>query len=204
MDSIKTFIDELSQQVVSEEATNLYAGNSKESKIRRANLEKYLTHMYTLQPEVLLLGEAPGYKGCKLTGIPFTSEEIVATNPFFQSQEYDFVNAKDALEKEKSANIVWKELDKYNQKPLIWNIFQFHPHTKDNLLTNRAPKKAELELGKTYLVKLLEIFKVKKILAIGRQAESQLKDLPYESIYVRHPSYGGKPYFVKGLAEEMI
>ncbi len=28
--------------------------------------------------EVLLIGEAPGYKGCKITGIPFTSGEVVA------------------------------------------------------------------------------------------------------------------------------
>ena len=52
---------------------------------RRENLKLYLEKMKKLNPSFLLLGEAPGYKGCRLTGIPFSSEKILATNDFFNN-----------------------------------------------------------------------------------------------------------------------
>lgn len=42
---------------------------------RRGNLADYLRLMARREPTLLLVGEAPGYRGCRLTGIPFTSPQ---------------------------------------------------------------------------------------------------------------------------------
>ncbi len=178
---------------------NLYRGNSIESQIRRWNLNIYLNKMKAIDPKVLFLGEAPGYKGCKLTGIPFTSEKMVATNDFFSSSDYRFINNPDALESEISATIVWSELSKFDNKPLMWNIFPFHPHQENNTNSNRTPNNNELDLGQSILEGLLQIFSIRKIVALGRKPESRLNDLGIEFEYVRHPANGGKNKFVTGI-----
>ena len=83
MDRIDQFIKDLSEQIVSNETTNLYYGDSRESNIRRENLRHYLSKMLKIKPTKLLLGEAPGYKGCGITGVPFSSERIFNENKFF-------------------------------------------------------------------------------------------------------------------------
>jgi uracil-DNA glycosylase len=79
MDSISNFITHLSLITLPEswKATNLYYGNSELSVVRRDNLRIYLERMLLLNPSVLIVGEAPGCNGCRLTGIPFTSEFIL-------------------------------------------------------------------------------------------------------------------------------
>ena len=56
---------------------NPYAGVDELSAMRRHNLSLYLRRMAERQPRLLLLGEAPGYRGCRVTGVPFTSESIL-------------------------------------------------------------------------------------------------------------------------------
>jgi len=201
--NIELFINKLSEVNNSPKLTNIYAGISLESQIRRENLKLYLTKMVKLNPSFLLLGEAPGYKGCRLTGIPFSSEKILSKNNFFINQGYKFINEPKNLENEISATIVWNELDNYSEKPLIWNIFPFHPHKLNDIKTNRTPTKRELFDGKEYLKQLLSIFDIKKIIALGRKPESQISDLDIEFLYVRHPANGGKNKFIKGLKNEM-
>jgi hypothetical protein len=40
----------------------------------------------------------------------------------------------------------------------------------------------------------------KTVVAIGRDAQSALTELGIESAAIRHPSYGGQPEFLEGLA----
>jgi len=204
MIKIELFIKNLTEYIESSDSTNLYGGNSRESQIRRKNLKLYLEKMKKLNPSFLLLGEAPGYKGCRLTGIPFSSEKILATNDFFKNQGFNCINEPQSLESEISATIIWNELENYTNKPLIWNIFPFHPHKSNSIKSNRTPTKSELMSGKEYLKQLLEIFDIKKIIALGRKPESQISDLGLDFIYVRHPANGGKNKFINGLKTEMI
>jgi len=200
---IEQFINNLSEYKGSSELTNLYRGDSEESIIRRDNLKLYLEKMSKINPSILLLGEAPGYKGCRLTGIPFSSERVLSKNDFFKNQSYVCINEINDLESEISATIVWDELENYSDKPLIWNIFPFHPHKSDDIKTNRTPTNKELLLGKEYLQQLLNIFDIKKIIALGRKPESQISDLGLDFVYVRHPANGGKNKFIDGLKTEM-
>ena len=85
---------------------------------------------------------------------------------------------------------------------MIWNIFPFHSHLLNDIKANRTPTKTELEEGKRWLNKLLEIYDIKKIIALGRKPESQLEEIGLPFSYVRHPSNGGKNGFIKGLYTE--
>jgi hypothetical protein len=128
---------------------------------------------------------------------------VLFENHFFKNEPIQFINEKGQLESEISATIVWSELSQLKEKPLLWNIFPFHPHSEDNIQTNRTPTETELEEGKNFLIELLEIFKIQKILALGRKPESQLFGVGIQSTYVRHPAYAGKNQFIAGLKNEM-
>ena len=203
MSPIETFISSLQKELVSLETTNLYRGKSKAAQLRRENLSLYLHKMHSLNPSVLMLGEAPGYKGCGITGIPFTSERIVKEHPFFSDQRFQILNKTAKPESEISATIVWNELEHHKRIPLIWNIFPFHPHGLKNKRANRTPNKAELEMGKKYLLQLLELYPIQKIITLGRKPESKVKELELNHSYVRHPANGGKHKFISGLREAM-
>src|SRR5438105_1431089 len=50
--------------------------------IRRDNLLKYLSFVPE-RPPIVVVGEAPGPKGCRFSGVPFTSEmQLIAGRPF--------------------------------------------------------------------------------------------------------------------------
>jgi hypothetical protein len=203
MTDIEIFIDNLASVRNLVNSTNLYQGDNRESQIRNENLRLYLTRIKELNPSTMILGEAPGYKGCRLTGIPFTSERLLKENIFFSKDNYKFINDKDKLESEISATIVWAELDNLSFRPLIWNIFPFHPHQTNNNLSNRTPTLSELELGKSFFQDLMKIFKIQKVICLGREPESQLKKMSINYKYVRHPANGGKNKFVCGLRSEI-
>src|SRR5437588_13067176 len=77
MDRISEFVERLGRAEVGESACNQYAFCEPANCTRRGNLELYLREMSARGPGVMLVGEAPGYKGCRLTGVPFTSETIL-------------------------------------------------------------------------------------------------------------------------------
>lgn len=202
MESINALIRELAEYKSSCLVCNMYYMEANATEIRQNNLRLYLQQMKELKPSVLFLGEASSYKGTRLTGIPFTSEFIIKDESFFDDKTgYQYVNSSDNMEWELSARIVWGKISALNNKPLLWNIFPFHPHQPDDILSNRTPFKKELLMGNAYLRMLLEIFDIKKIIALGRKAESQLRDMELDYFYVRHPANGGKKEFELGIDE---
>jgi len=179
---------------------NLYAGNSKAARLRKHNLQCYLEQMANRQPRLLMLGEAPGYKGCRLTGVPFSSECLIHEHSFFRNGGYLLLHNPEKLQSEQSARIVWEALDDFDLLPLIWNIFPFHPHVPGNNKSNRTPTKKELELGRPYLEQLLDIFPITHILAVGKKAAMMLGKGNIPHTCLRHPAHGGKTQFREGLA----
>ena len=155
--------------------------------IKSRNLFLYLKKMQELDPKVILVGEAPGYKGCKLTGIPFTSEYQILHNDFFKG-EFEILNA-DNPECENSAKIIWDAIGKARQIPLMWNIYPFHPSTREG--RNGKPNAKDVDMGKDILEKLLTMFNISYMYCIGRKSESALKNHELFQGYVRHPSHGG-------------
>jgi len=195
----KSFITRLSSETVDETvATNMYYGKNETNKTRLANFEKYLNYFVVNKPKLILVGEAPGYKGCCVSGIPFTSTAVIKKSPFFRNIAVSDVEYE---QNEATATIIWEYLDKRGVYLLFWNAYPFHPHKENNPKSNLKPKKSQLELGRTYLNELRELFPEAKLVAVGRVAQKSLESEGIKADYVRHPANGGKAEFIKGLDE---
>jgi uracil-DNA glycosylase len=137
---------------------------------RRRRLTEYLRTRWNA--EVLLVGEAPGYRGARVSGIPFASErQLSGTGPA-----------------EATATIVQRALAELEVDALCWNVVPTHPGTPTS---NRRPTKAEVLAARPFLG---EIAAGRRILAVGRLA-AEATGAPY----LRHPSHGGAVEFRAGL-----
>ena len=143
------------------------------SELRRLRLQAYLdVHS---DSEVVLVGEAAGYRGARISGIPFTSErQLTGTGPA-----------------EASATVVHRVLRDLGVEAdvLLWNVVPTHPGTATS---NRRPTRAEVEASRPFLE---EVTRGRRVIAVGRVAAAVL-DAPY----VRHPSHGGARAFACGVA----
>jgi uracil-DNA glycosylase len=123
---------------------------------------------------VVLVGEAAGYRGARVSGIPFTSErQLTGSGPA-----------------EATATIVHRVLALLGveDEVLLWNVVPTHPGTESS---NRRPTRAEVEAASSFLD---ELTRGRVAIAVGRLAAAAL-DAPY----VRHPSHGGAAAFEQGL-----
>ena len=203
---IRNFIDELAVTEVTANVYNQYSYTCKENTVRRENLYTFLKQMQKKKPQIILVGEAPGYRGCRLTGVPFTSEHLLINdmeglNLFGEKAGYRLASRKDKLLKEATATIIWETLLKNNITPLAWNAFPFHPHLEGNPESNRTPIKIELKIGERPLLQIIEMFNIKRVIAVGNKAEQTLTKLGIDCHRVRHPAQGGKNEFVKGIRQ---
>jgi hypothetical protein len=183
---------------------NPYALADPGGAIRRENLARYLADMHARRPRCLMLFEAPGYRGCALTGIPVTSERImlrgIARWGLFGGG-YHATSGQPGGVTEMTATILWGALnDLAPEPPLIWNTLPLHPHRPGQRASNRTPSAAEQEIGLDLIPAVIDLFGCQTILAVGRTAQHALARLGIDAIPVRHPSQGGKPEFVAGLA----
>ena len=189
---IEDFITDLQkcEQIFSEPVENIYSSKTfvgAENNVN--NLRLYLNKMFELKPKYMIVGEAPGYRGCRWSGIPFTSEKTIVTNGFF-NQEYKVRNKKKP-QSETSATRVWNCFKELKEIPLIWNAFPFHPYYKDNVESNRPLNSEELSFGKEKLETLIEIFNIDKanIIAVGEKAQKCLALLFIKEVV--HPAARG-------------
>ncbi|MFL5911790.1 MAG: uracil-DNA glycosylase [Gaiellaceae bacterium] len=143
-----------------------------ESELLRGRLEAYLAERD--RADTILVGEAAGYRGARVSGLAFTSErQLTGKGPA-----------------EASATIVHRVLAELGLEDavLLWNVVPTHPGTAGS---NRRPTKREIEAAQPFLA---ELVRGRRAIAVGRVAASVL-DAPY----VRHPSHGGAGPFAEGL-----
>lgn len=204
VNGINNFVEGLARTQLSVNGFNQYSYDSRFNSIRRKNLVLYFKQMAGLKPRMLLVGEAPGYRGCRLTGVPFTSEFILLNGLeelglFGHNRGYRKTGEVERLLKEASASMVWESLLKAGHIPLIWNAFPFHPFQNENEQSNRKPTKDEIIVGQEFLQELIQLFDIQVVVAVGNTAKSSLARMGIACEKVRHPSHGGKTDFIKGI-----
>jgi uracil-DNA glycosylase len=142
---------------------------------RRQRLHTYLVALENAP--FLLVGEAAGHRGARVSGVPFTSErQLTGRGPA-----------------EATATIVRRTLAELGleQQALCWNVVPTHPHRPARPDTNRPPTRAEIEASRPFV---RELARGRKVVAVGRVAQAALG-----APYVRHPSHGGAQAFREGL-----
>jgi len=120
------------------------------------------------------VGEAPGCRGARISGLPFTSErQLSGTGPA-----------------ESTATIVRRALRALGieERTLCWNVVPTHP---GSAVLNRRPTAEEIEAGQRFLQRLAP---GRRVIAVGRVAEAATG-----APYVRHPSHGGAVAFYENL-----
>ena len=128
---------------------------------------------------LLLVGEAAGYRGARVSGLPFTSErQLTGAGPA-----------------EATATIVRRVLAELRIEAdvLCWNLVPTHPHRPGEPQSNRQPTSAEIEAARPFLD---ELAAGRRAIAVGRLAHAALG-----GPYVRHPSHGGAREFRARLVE---
>lgn len=163
-------------------------------KIRRENLRRYVD-CFVRPPKYFLVGEAPGWRGCRFSGVPFTSEEQLAGGhlPFNGCQTS---NGAQAIA-ENSAKRVWKLLVTFHPDVFLWNAVPLHPHQPGQFDGNRTPTAEERRRFEPLTDELIVTLRPKAIVAIGRVAECALQK--HSPKYVRHPARGGAAKFSSGM-----
>jgi uracil-DNA glycosylase len=157
---------------------------------RRLRLEYHLS-----APEVrfIAVGEAPGYQGARISGIPFTSEALLLDGAIPRVSAQHRLSQRVRPWSEPSARILWELLYRYGMAEftVLWNACPYHPFA-DTPLSNRAPSMAEVRLGLPMLECLRDSHPQARFLAIGNKASDALTKLGIAHTPMRHPAYGGK------------
>jgi len=172
--------------------------------IRRMNLKNYMTEA-TRTASILVVGEAAGPWGCRFSGVPFTGERQLLDPSFPIHGERSSKTNLDHPTKvtppfiSMSAKIFWGVMLPYYGRFLLWDAFPFHPHKPQDFLTVRNPTKSEVSQFGEVLRLIKAYIKPINIVAVGKKAFEELDYLGEPSIYVRHPSQGGKAEFTSGM-----
>jgi uracil-DNA glycosylase len=146
------------------------------SRMLRERLEGYLEDRR--DAPLVLVGEAAGYRGARISGIAFTSErQLTGRGPT-----------------EATATIVHRVLVELGLEDsvLLWNVVPTHPGTAS---TNRRPTRAEIDAALPFLRQLM---RGRRAVAVGRVAHAVLGGQ-----YIRHPSHGGAQAFRAGVIQSL-
>jgi uracil-DNA glycosylase len=163
-----SFVDRLAAARIGR-TYNQYAASA----LRRDRLAAYLAAKG--DAPLLVVAEAPGYRGARLSGIPLTSErQLTGRGPA-----------------EATATIVHRTLAELGieDEVLLWNLVPTHPGTASS---NRPPTRLEVDASRPFLAALTV---GRRPIAVGRLAHERLG-----GPFVRHPSHGGAAAFRAGLA----
>ncbi|HEY4068001.1 MAG TPA: uracil-DNA glycosylase [Burkholderiaceae bacterium] len=157
-------------------------------------------------PRYIICGQSPGWRGCRYSGIAFTSERQVIDGaiPRISSSPDRLTRAspQGGPLSEPSSTIMWNTLRRLgiSGDVLLWNALQMHPHQPSLPWSNRTPTWGEIQLGAAALEMLLDAFPDAKVIAIGRKSEDLLRELDMlPNGQLRHPAYGGARQFAEGM-----
>jgi uracil-DNA glycosylase len=170
---MERFVERLAAATIG--ATFNFYREGEGAEMRRRRLAGYLTER--CDAPLLLVGEAAGYRGARISGLPFTSErQLSGRGPG-----------------EATATIVQRVLAELGlqRTVILWNLVPTHPHRPELPRSNRPPTRVEIAAARCFLD---ELAGGRRVIAVGRLAQREL-----DVSYVRHPSHGGAVGFRSGL-----
>jgi len=204
--AIDALIAGLAAAPVAADCVNPYAepgppGNA----ARRANLRLALSLALERGPDLVLVGEAPGYNGARRTGVPFTSERLLLDGlpelgQFGAARGFVRATADNRTSSEQTATIAYRALAANGLFAVGWNAYPFHPHRPGDDQSNRPPRAPEVRAGAFFLAQLLGLFPGVPVAAMGNVAARSLAALGVIHTRLRHPAQGGARIFAAGLA----
>lgn len=187
------------------DAVNMYAGDGPPGNgARRRNLALALETALERRPDLLLVGEAPGYNGARRTGVPFTSERLALEGRWplgrlEAGSAMELAGDDERISAEPTATIVCRELAALGLTAAGWNAYPLHPHRPGNERSNRPPRASEVALGLPFLARFCALFPGVPVVALGRVAAGALAILGVPHRRLRHPAQGGARQFAAGL-----
>ena len=166
-------------------------------RIRRENLQRYL-ESFTILPATLVIGEAPGWRGCRFSGVPFTSEaQLTGSLPFGGAPS----SLGNQPHSEAAATIFWQVMRAYHPRFLAWNSLPQHPHLLGQPCSNRTPLQSEIRQADGALAKLVVLLAPRQVIAVGNSAAKTAQRLGLAAIQVRHPGHGGAKALTTGIRQ---
>ena len=204
--SVSEFVERLAAVELGPACTNFFDHSIPENALRRHNLELYLQEMLDRQPKVLLVGEAPGFRGMRITGVPFTNRVILggpanSFGLFGPGKGYVLPPEAAGVAAEPTATVLWQVLEEVGALPLLWSAFPWHTHKPGKPLSNRTPRPSETMLGTPFWQELAELFGTASIVAVGNVAQHSLQRSGLNVPKIRHPAHGGRSGFKQGLEQ---
>ncbi len=168
-----TLVEELAAAEIGDTFNFYREGDGAER--RRTRLSAYLAAR--AGAPLLLVAEAPGYRGTRVSGLPLTSErQLTGEGPA-----------------EATATVVHAVLAELGlgDDVLLWNVVPTHPHLRGRPASNRAPTRREVVASQPFLALLA---RGRRPIPVGRLAHRVVG-----GEYVRHPAHGGSQAFREGL-----
>jgi uracil-DNA glycosylase len=202
--SVTSFVDRLAGVETGPGCNNFLDHTVPGNARRRQNLAIYLQEMLERSPKVLLLGEAPGFRGMRITGVPFTNRTMFegpanSFGLFGPGKGYLLPPEAAGVAAEPTATVMWEVLAELNFLPLLWSACPWHTHVPGRPQSNRTPTVAEAGLGTPFWQALTELFGIETVVAVGNVAHRGLLGSGVDAAKVRHPSHGGRSGFKRGL-----
>ncbi len=161
---------------------------------------------WTARPKVLLVGEAPGFRGMRITGVPFTNRTMFegpanSFGLFGPGKGYVLPAEAAGVASEPTATVMWQVLAELEFLPVLWSACPWHTHVPGRPLSNRTPTAAEAALGTPFWQALTELFPIETVVAVGNVAHRSLQRSGLDVPKIRHPAHGGRSAFKRGLEE---
>jgi hypothetical protein len=200
-EGIEKLISRLRRAELPEHVFNLYRADDPQhdarggSAKRRENLRRYLKAVPN--PKYAFVGIAPGWRGARFTGVPFTDEHRLC----LPGSCYDRTGKREAAYREATAGMVMDLLGARTDV-VCWNIVPWHVHKPGEPLTNADPDNETLGYG----LEVIEFFFNRlypnaKVVTVGQLPADALRGFKVQGREVeiagsfRHPAHGGAGEF---------
>ena len=168
--------------------------------LRRRNLRSYLGAIESMAADTIWMGRDLGYRGGRRTGLALTDEKNLPALAVSYPGARPEKATRGPVVAERTAAEIWAMLERLRRRPLLWNVFPFHPHESEAPFTNRKFTTRELGQALELNRALVSWLKIKRIVCIGQDAAAYASSLGVEVDCIRHPSYGGVKDFRAGVA----